>query len=228
MESGNKMVAAIVALVIGVVVGGLGGYYAAGMKDMSSNDAMMSASEDNPNTATKAADLRVTLNQIMRQHVELSTIALVDVATKSPATDAASKALDNNSVELADAVGSVYGDEARTSFLSLWREHIGFFVAYTQAKVKGDDKGMKDAKDGIANYTEEASTFFANANPNIDKDAMKDGLMKHGNQVFAIVDAYAAKDYTKAFELEEEAYNHIGMAADGLSAAIVKQFPDKF
>lgn len=159
---------------------------------------------------------------------ELATFALVDAASGSPTADASLKALDNNSVELADAVGSVYGTEARDSFLELWRNHIGFFADYTTAKVAGDEAAMSEAKKNLEGYTEDAATFFSEANLNIDKAAQKKGLAKHAEQVIGIVDAYAAKDYDKAFVFEEEAYNHIGMAADGLAAAIVKQYPDKF
>ena len=223
-KSGLVVVAAIVAL----IVGGGAGYAVGANMDMNDSTTTMSVSEDKPNSATKAADLRVTLNQLMRRHVTLSSVALKDIATSAPETDAAVASLDKNSVELSKAVGSVYGKDPQDSFLSLWRNHIGFFVDYTKAKVAGDQKKMDQAKADITGYTEEASSFFANANPNIDKAAMKKGLAVHGKQVFAIVDAYAAKDYTKAFDLEEDAYNHIGVAADTLAQAIVTQYPNKF
>lgn len=226
-ESGAAGAVVTVGL-IAVLVGGGIGYAVGNNKNDKSNDSVASVSENEPNSSTKAADLRVTLNQIMRQHVALASVALKDAASGSPDAAEAVKALDANSVELADAVGSVYGDDARESFLTLWRNHIGFFVDYTNGAVAEDEAKMAQAKQDIAGYTEEASAFFSGANPNIEKEAFKAGLQTHGDQVFAIVDAYAAKDYAKAFATEEEAYNHIGTAADNLAAAIVKQNPDKF
>lgn len=217
----------IIGIIVALVVGGVVGYAINGSMN---NNSMTNASvsEDHPSTMTKAADLRVSLNRALRQHVALATVALTDAAKGAPETDAAVKALDDNSVAIADMVGSVYGDDARNSFLQLWRDHIGYFVDYTKAKVAGDQAKMDKAIEELKGYTEDASSFFANANPNIDKAALKEGLTKHFNQVIAIVDAYAAKDYTKAFATENEAAHHIGMTADTLSAAIVKQFPEKF
>ena len=228
MESHGKGGVAALAVVVGLVLGGLGGWWIADMNKSMDHGSMISVSEDQPNSQTKAADLRVTLNQMMRQHVELATFALVDAANNSPTKEASLAALDKNSVELAGAVGSVYGEEAETTFLKVWRDHIGFFADYTAAKVAGDEAAMKEAKDNLEGYTDQAAGFFADANPNIVKDDFQEGLRTHISQVIGLVDAYAAKDYTKAFELEEEAYNHIGMAADGLAAAIVKQYPEKF
>lgn len=220
MQKGSSATVAILGIV-GLIIGGSVGYA------MGANNSS-TMHNDTPNPITKSADLRVTLNQILRQHVALATVALKDAASGSPDADAAVKALDNNSVEIANAVGSVYGNDAKDSFLKLWRNHIGFFVNYTQGKVAGDEAKMAQAKTDISGYTEEAATFFSKANSNIDKASLKESLAMHGDQVFAIVDAYAAKDYTKASDLEEEAYNHMGETADTLAGAIVKQYPNKF
>lgn len=231
MESHNKSsVVVAVAAIVGIVIGGLGGWYIADMNMDNDNTHMtQSVSEKSPNSMTKAADLRVTLNQAMRQHVTLATVALKDSASGTKDAGAAVKALDANSVELSEAIGSVYGEQAQKDFLALWRKHIGFFVDYTTGKVAGDEAKMAEAKANLEGYTEDASSFFKNANPdNIDKAALKKGLATHAKQVIRIVDSYAAGDFDDAFAAEDEAYNHIGMAADTLSNGIVKQFPDKF
>lgn len=228
MKEGSKT-GVVIGVIIALVIGGLLGYMVGMNNDTDKEKDMSSASEDKPMTMTKAADLRVTLNQVMRQHVTLATVALKDAAAGTKDADAAVKALDMNSVELSKAVGSVYGDKAEKDFLALWRKHIGFFVDYTTAKVAGDDAKMKMAKENLMGYTEDAASFFKTANPDfVDKEAMKMGLQKHADQVVMIVDTYAAGDYDKSFMAEEEAYNHIGAAADGLADGIVKQYPDKF
>lgn len=230
MDKSKVTTAAVVAGIVGIVVGGGAGYAISNNMDNNDSGSMsQSMSEDSPSTTTKAADLRVTLNQQMRQHVELATIALRNAATNAPDTKAAVGALDANSVELSKSVGSVYGADAEKAFLELWRNHIGFFVDYTNGVVKGDKDAQQKAKDNLAGYTEDASAFFANATDGkLDQASFKKGLQTHANQVFAIVDAVGAGDFEKAYATEEEAYNHIGMAADALSAAIVAQHPEKF
>jgi hypothetical protein len=217
----------VMAAVIALVVGGVGGYAIGMNMEDKDNSSSSSVSEREPMTNTKAADLRVQLNQQMRQHVELATIALKQSAAGQPDAEAAVEALDNNSVELSETIGSVYGEDAKNDFLELWRDHIGFFVAYTNGVVSGDKAAQQEAKDNLDGYTEAASTFFSNAT-GADKAGLKEGLETHAAQVIAIVDAYAAEDYTKMFEAEEEAYNHIGAAADTLARAIVEQNPEKF
>jgi hypothetical protein len=58
-----------------------------------------------------------------------STEASPDTSTERKEPTAA--ALDGNSVDIANAIGSVYGKDAGESFLPLWRKHIGFVVDYT-------------------------------------------------------------------------------------------------
>ena len=41
---------------------------------------------------------------------------------------AAAGALDAHSIDLAKAIGMVYGEGAEQAFLPLWRKHIGFIV----------------------------------------------------------------------------------------------------
>ena len=59
--------------------------------------------------------------------------------------DAIAAALEGNTVDLGEAIGSVYGEEGETAFLKLWRDHIGFFVDYTVATAKKDEAGQNAA-----------------------------------------------------------------------------------
>lgn len=222
---GMVAVIAVVALLIGMA----GGYAIGNKKDKDANkDAMtMAVSETNPRTDTKAATLRVNLNNALSEHIELASPALRAVFDGSPSVDGATKALDENSVAIANAIDSVYPGN-KDKFLALWRKHIGFFVDYTSAAKAGDKEGMDKAKANLEGYTDEASTFFSEANPNLPKDAVKKGLQEHLEQVLSIVDAYGAKDYEKSYSLQRKADVHMQMFGDTLSGAIVKQYPQKF
>jgi len=111
------------------------------------------------------------------------------VAVTSPAA----AALDANSMEVADAIGSVYGDEAAKQFLdgpSLWRDHIGFFVDYTVALAKGDEAGQQEAVDNLTGYTGAFSGFLAEAT-GLPQPALQDGLAMHIGHLKGQIDAYA-------------------------------------
>lgn len=226
MNSKSSMIA--IAAIVALAVGGVGGYAAGNMNSNNDKDGMhMSVSESNPKTDTKAATLRVNLNNALSEHIELASPALRGVFDGSADTEGAVAALDQNTVDIATAVDSIYPG-TKDDFLKLWRAHIGFFVDYTTAAKNGDADGMKVAKDKLLGYADDASTFFSDANPNLPKDALKEGLTTHLNQVLSIVDAYGAKDYTKSYEMQREADKHMQMFGDTLSGAIVKQYPDKF
>ncbi len=219
---------AIILVIVALIIGGVGGY-AMGNSKNKNNDKNSPAmtSESSPKTDTKAATLRVNLNNALSEHIELAAPALRAVFDGSASGEGVTKALDTNSVNIATAIDSVYPGN-KDKFLELWRAHIGFFVDYTKAAKAGDKAGMDKAKADLGGYTDQASTFFSQANPNLPKDALKAGLQTHLEQVIAIVDAYGAKDYEKSYALQQEADQHMQMFADTLSGAIVKQYPAKF
>lgn len=122
---------------------------------------------------------------------------------------------------------SVYGAPAEARFLELWRAHIGMFVAYTQGAAKNDaaakDKAVKD----LDGYRRDFDAFLSRANPNLPKGAVEQLLVMHVNGIAKSVDLLAAKDYKSGYANLKTAEDHSIMLADPITAAIVKQFPDK-
>ena len=180
-------------------------------------------------TDTKAADLRVLLNALERQHVDLASAAVRAGFDGHASFGKTAAELDKNSVALADAVASIYGPSARDPFLAIWRSHIGFFVDYTVAAKAGDkakmDKAVKNLTEG---YVPAIADFFSKANPNLPRDAVAQLVTQHVLFLKGAVDAYGAGDYGASYGKQTEAYNQIGSIADVLAGGIVKQFPEKF
>ena len=181
-----------------------------------------------PGAASKASDLRVALNLLLDEHVQIVAFATgAAVSGNDAGFQAAAKTLDSNTVGLGDAIGSVYGDAARTTFLELWRKHIGFFVNYTVATAKGDKAGQDKAVADLDGYRKDFDAFLSGANPNLPKGAVAELLIPHVTGIAAFVQAQNAKD-TSSFDKAETAANHSQKIADPLAEAIVKQFPAKF
>lgn len=226
-EEKNKTMAAV-AIVVALVVG-MGGGYAIGnsMNNDSDDGQNVAVSESNPRVDTKAAELRVALSDALTDHIAYAVPALEAAFDGAPSLDGDLATLDANSVAIATAVDSVYPG-TKDAFLELWRNHIGFFADYTAAAKAGDQAAMDEAKANLEGYTDQASTFFSDANPNLPKEALKEGLTMHFNQVIAIVNAYGAGEYEKAGELQTEATAHMSMTAKTLSGGIVQQYPEKF
>lgn len=180
-------------------------------------------------TDTNAANLRVTLNALERQHVDLAAAAVRSGFDGKPDFTAAAAELDKNSVQIADAIASVYGQSAKEPFLAIWRSHIGFFVDYTLAAKGGDKAGMdKAVKNLTEGYVPAIADFLSKANPNLPREAVVQLVTAHVLHLKAAVDTYGAGDYAGSYKNQTDAYNQIGSIADALSGAIVKQFPEKF
>ena len=227
----------IVVGVVAVLVGGALGYVSAmamnndtvSKKDAEKTDAVaMAKTTARTDTKTPAADLRVLLNGLEREHVDLASTAVRNGFDGSADFAASAAQLDLNSVGLADAVGSIYGTPARDQFLAIWRSHIGFFVDYTLGAKAGDKAKMDKAVSNLGGYIDAVSDFFSTANPNLPKDAVKQLVTDHVTLLKAAVDTYGAKDFTGSYAKQHDAYNQIGTIADAISGAIVKQKPELF
>ena len=105
--------------------------------------------------ASPAADLRVALDTLLGERAARNR-GHTEGSRRRQDFEAAAAALDANSVELSEAIGSVYGDEAAKQFLdgpSLWRDHIGFFVDYTVGVAKKDTAAQREAVDNLTGYS---------------------------------------------------------------------------
>jgi hypothetical protein len=196
--------------------------------------AQMTTADDmamaDAHAVSAAADLRVTLTSLLGEHALLAVAATQKGLDGAEDFEAAAAALDANSVELAEAIGSVYGNDAAEQFLdgpSLWRDHIRFFVDYTVALAGKDQAGQQEAVDNLTGYTGAFSGFLAEAT-GLPQEALQEGLATHVMQLKGALDAYAAGDFEESYSLVREAYTHMLATGESLADAIVAQNPDMF
>ncbi len=172
-----------------------------------------------------AESLRVALDNLFAEHAVLAMNATNAGVTGSKAFPAAAKALDNNSVAISKAIGSVYGAKAANTFLNgkdMWRAHINDFVAYTVALAKKDTAGENAAVANLKQYTVTFGAFLSGAT-GLPKLAVQNDLLGHVLELKQQLDDYAAGNYTKAAVDYHDAYNHMFMTADLIAGAIAKQ-----
>ena len=142
---------------------------------------------------------------------------------KDPGFKAAASALDNNSVALSEAIGSVYGDAGAKQFLDLWRAHIGFFVDYTLAKATGDDQAAKKAGKQLDGYRADFGAFIEGATEGgLPQQAVADALDPHVKSTKDAIDSVVSGK-GNPFEKLREASGHMPGIATALSGAIATQ-----
>lgn len=176
-------------------------------------------------SAISAADLRVTLDNLLGEHALLAIWATQAGYSGGKNFPALAAQLDKNSVAISNAIASVYGAPAGKQFLNgknLWRAHIKDFVDYTVALAKHDKAGQKQAVTDLMAYVQTQAAFFAKAT-GLPKAALVNDLTAHVLQLKGQLDAYAAGNYKQSYALADAAYNHMFMTGDTLATAIAKQ-----
>lgn len=219
----------VVAAVVALIIGGIGGYALGMGKDDDNKNNASNSSAQAATTDTPAAGLRAMLTGLQEEHVSLASAATRAGFDGTASFAPAAGSLDNNSRDLQKAVASVYGEEAGNKFYEIWNSHIGFFVDYTKAAKAGDQAGMDKAVQNLNGYVDAISTFFSDANPNLPKEAVAQLIGEHVMLLKATVDQYGAGDIAGSYAKQRETRAQIGdKIAATLSGAIVKQYPDKF
>jgi len=224
MENGKS--AMVTAAVVALIVGGGAGYVIGNNKD--GGESRTESSSAVPATDTKAASLRVLLNNLNGQHADVASGVLRAGFDGDPMFASSAEALDVNSVALSKSVGSVYGPEAEAKFLEIWRSHITFFVDYTVASKAGDQAGMDKAVQNLNGYVEAISALLGGAT-GLPEEAVATLIAEHVGLLKSTLDKHVAGDFDASYAAQQATRDQITTkVADTLAGAIVKQSPDKF
>lgn len=227
MKKNNEkgMVEVVIVFVLALLIGMAGGYTIGNNKGKKSVDSSSSV----PTTSTKAADLRSAMVTLGLEHMALTNQAVDAALDGTKNAGATGAALYANGDEIAATVGSVYGDEAKTTFAAVWKLHLDEFVKYAVASSKGDTDGKQMALGTIStNYTKPLAAYLAKANPNLPEDVLVSALGEHVSMTAKMIDLHVAGDYTGEMDQLAMANHHIEGLFSTLAGAIVKQFPAKF
>ncbi len=176
-----------------------------------------------------AAGLRATLNMALAEHTFLvakSTAAAL--VARNIEFEAAAGALDQNSQDIAAAIGSVYGEEAGAAFLPLWRKHIGYFIDYTLALIADNGNARAKSVGELTEYSGAIAAFLASASPHLPAAVVTDLVTIHAATALAMIDAADSDNPATFYASVRAAYGHMAMLANPLSDAIIGQFPDQF
>lgn len=175
-----------------------------------------------------SASLRSDLDRLLSEHVYLATAATAAaLGGRAAEYTAAATALDANSVDLAKTFGAVYGAEAGQAVLDGWRQHIGFFVLYTQGAAANDAGKKSEAVAGLERYARHLADWMNEANGMAKADVVS-FVSAHAAALIAVIDAQAAGDEAKAFQGTRAAALHMQLLADQLTEATVRKFPEQF
>lgn len=227
MESSSSKIVIVVGVILALGIGIFSGYM------LGNNKEDMNSSQNSSTTttqSTKEADLRVALNNLLREHVTSSLVVtrnIVDGASMEK-IDGAKAAQTANAVAIATAVGGIYGEEAQAAITPPFVEHIAQSNNYAQAVANGDAAGQETALTALRAELRKVATVFNSVIPSVPADALYEALSAHEDLLNQAAVEYKAGNFEKAYMLENDALVQISGGAEVLSTGIVKAKPDMF
>jgi hypothetical protein len=181
------------------------------------------------NPASKAADMVTTLTVDLRENVHLTAAATgALLGGRNDEFTAARSALDNSTASVADAITGVYGPDAGKTFGPMWTKHIGYLVDYATAVGAKQQTNADTALNNLLQFTQDFGAFVNKNSPKLSAESAGGLAMTHVFTLKDVIDAQAAKDFTKAYTNERTAADHMSTVATTLAPLIVAQFPDKY
>jgi hypothetical protein len=182
-----------------------------------------------PAADSPALTTRMALRDLWVEHIFwIRNYAIANQAANKQQAKVAADQVVDNATKIANSIAPLYGQPAADQLLKLLAGHWGAVKHYSDATVAKDAKGKQAAVTDLTSNAKAIAAFLAKANPNLPESTLVTMLAAHGGHHIAQVDQLAAHDYAGEAGTWQMMRTHIVSLADALTAALVKQFPDKF
>lgn len=174
--------------------------------------------------ARQAVQLRTALEELLGQHTFLTVNAMRSrVRGDLDFAQATVTAVSRNTDDLTRLLTSVYGPQPGEQFRELWANHVLSLVDYAGAVDRRDRAGQANARRELDEYVGGIAGFLQSATRGaVSAPAVNAAIGMHVDHLLTATDAYAARDYTKAYAVERADYMHMFGLATSLAAGIAK------
>jgi hypothetical protein len=172
---------------------------------------------------TAPENLRSAFAMLLGEHMELIVDAQRATFAGSPEFEAAAAQVNANTATLTKALSGIVGPDKAKEFQSAWASHVEGLMAYTAAVAGKDEAAKKVAKENLDGFAERLALFFSDVVRNVlATDPLTEAITAHDEHLINQVDAYAAKDYARAQQVQDEGYAQMVGVANVLVDAIEK------
>jgi hypothetical protein len=167
--------------------------------------------------------LRSAFAMLLGEHMELIVDAQRATFAGVPEFDAAAAQVNANTTTLAKSMGAIVGPEKAAEFQTAWANHVEGLMDYTAAVAGNDEAGKTVAKENLDGFAERLALYLSDVVRNVlATDPLTDAITAHDAHLINHVDAYAAKDYARAQQVQDEGYQQMVGVANVLVDAIQK------
>ena len=168
-------------------------------------------------------NLRSAFAMLLGEHMELIVDAQRATFAGSPEFNAAAAQVNANTATLTEAMSGIVGPKKAAEFQAAWANHVEGLMAYTTAAAKQDEAAKAVAKENLDGFAERLALYFSDVVRNVlATDPLTDAITAHDAHLIAQADAFAAKDYAKAQQVQDEGYTQMVGVANVLVDAIEK------
>lgn len=174
---------------------------------------------------SKAATLRMTLNNLLKEHTVLAATTLKSLY-KGENTTALQQLMDANQSQLATLVQNGYGTNVRNTFVQLWNAHMQEYKNYTIAEKNHNTAAMNTARQHLATIAGRLGTLLAG--DNLSASTITTLMQQHINGTLSFVDEVAKNDPAGEATLMKKGYDQAGIFADSLTRGILFDNLDLF
>jgi hypothetical protein len=167
--------------------------------------------------------LRSAFAMLLGEHMELIIGAQRATFAGAPEFEAAAAQVNANTSALTKGMGAIVGPRKAAEFQSAWAEHVEGLLAYTAAVAGNDQPGQALAKRNLDAFAARLALYFSDiVRKELPVEPLTDAITMHDRHLTDHVDAYAAKRYDQALQLEREGYLQMLGVANTLVGAIQK------
>ena len=178
---------------------------------------------------SKAADLRVRLDELLGEHViVIAKNSLAATANRSDEYKGYATLLTTNGSALSDMIASAFGASAAASFDQIWAAQNNYYVDYTVGIVSHNAAKSNGAASGLTNGFVPEFAKFMNSMASIPLDPITQLSTEQVLEIKALIDDQAALNNAKTFADLHRAYGQASRIGDALATAIAGKFADKF
>jgi hypothetical protein len=167
--------------------------------------------------------LRSAFAMLLGEHMELVIGAQRATFGRAPEFDAAAKQVNANSDALTKGMGAIIGPKKAAEFQSAWAEHVEGLMAYSTAVADNDEAAKAAAQENLNGIAGRLALFLSDIVRNeLPVEPLTQALSAHDTHLVDQVDAYAAKRYGDALQMERAGYQQMMGVAGTLVSAIQK------
>ena len=167
--------------------------------------------------------VRAQFEQLLGLHALLAVRGMRSVVASAPDLgQAAGASLQQNTDALSSLVAAAYGGAQADRFTPLWQRHLADLTAYAKGVAGNDTSATQTTRAALLADANAYGSWLAQASKGQVKasDAAA-GVRIHVQELMDQADAYAARDYARAYGIERQAYEHMFTAGAGLAKASV-------